>query len=289
MSVNRFATGHMKRNANPNAAAIYQITCDHTASDETMGAMKRIGSFSVRVEKMKRSAIIQCRRCQRFAHTATMCAHACRCVQCTNVIQEVGCCPRAKNKNIPLGCVNCKAADLPHSGHTANDIRNCQFYQKISAAKSKSSNTTPINTTVPVLNAKSGSSGRTATVTTAPASNARVQIQNDRTPRRSNDLIESTRANDHIPRHSTTAANSLAGSTTGPSTKSSKKKSGSRTSRSNVHATAIASTSVGLGNSAPDSGVISGKSNINLPPNALGDIVSAIAQLLAKLQLCLTP
>lgn len=59
-----------------------------------------------------------------------MCSHKYRCVQCVQS-HEPGLCPRLINKNLPLGCVNCAAAEMPHAGHTANDYKSCLYYAKI--------------------------------------------------------------------------------------------------------------------------------------------------------------
>lgn len=152
-----------------NASAIYQIILPHDVSDNNVAAIKRIGCFSVRVEKMKPSAIIQCHRCQRYAHTAARCAHVYRCVQCVNAHMP-GCCPRSTNKGILLGCVNCKAAGLTFEGHTANDSRVCGFYLKS-------------------LNANRASPKSAAKTSTN-------YIQRSSQPIATNDIIENVRAND---------------------------------------------------------------------------------------------
>lgn len=136
-TITRFLTGYMKRNPNNNAAPIYQITLDHNSDDSNISKIATINNFCVRFEKMKPSRIIQCHRCQRLSHTAAMCSHNYRCVQCVHS-HEPGCCPRSTNKNLPIGCVNCAAADLPHTGHTANDLRKCAFYNNISKGANKS-------------------------------------------------------------------------------------------------------------------------------------------------------
>lgn len=106
----------------------------HDVPDSCLAAIKTIGAFSVRSEKMKPSNVIQCRRCQRYSHTATMCAHAYRCVQCVDT-HAPGCCPRTTNKAIPISCCNCKAAGLDFFGHTANDNNNCNFYKLVNDGK----------------------------------------------------------------------------------------------------------------------------------------------------------
>lgn len=148
-TINRFQTGFMKRSANTNAAPIYQITVAHDVPDSCLASIKAIGLYSVRFEKMKPSKVIQCRRCQRYSHTATMCAHEYRCVQCVDSHQP-GCCPRATNKSIPISCCNCKAAGLDFVGHTANDNQNCNFYAKVNTGKTNTTNGTITNRSAPV-------------------------------------------------------------------------------------------------------------------------------------------
>lgn len=133
-TVRPFQTGYMKRNANSNQTPLYQVTVAHDVPDSYLAAIKLIGCFAVRFERMKPSSVIQCRRCQRYAHTATMCAHDYRCVQCVDA-HAPGCCPRATNKSTPVACCNCKAAGLVFVGHTANDINCCNYYRRINAGK----------------------------------------------------------------------------------------------------------------------------------------------------------
>lgn len=133
--ITRFQTGHMKRNPNADAAPIYQVVLNHDVDEAHVSKIKAIGSFRVRFERMKNSSVIQCRRCQRFSHTAALCAFRYRCVQC-NFVHGPGDCPRIANKNLPLACVNCIDAGLEPANHTANDIQRCSFYkQKIARGK----------------------------------------------------------------------------------------------------------------------------------------------------------
>lgn len=72
-AIRRFLTGFMKRNPEYNSTPIYQITLNHDSDDSNLQKITTIKSFCVRIEKMKPSRIIQCHRCQRFSHTASMC------------------------------------------------------------------------------------------------------------------------------------------------------------------------------------------------------------------------
>lgn len=173
--VKRFLTGYMKRNAGDRIAPIYQLTLDHDNSDAIVAGIKEIGHFGVRVEKMKPSTIVQCRRCQRYQHTTTGCGFAYRCVQCINS-HEPGLCPRASNSNLPLGCVNCHAAGLNHVGHTANDHRNCH-YQLIRGGGSSTNQVS--------------ASGRTSNLVT----NSSANLVRTETTAKPIGIIESVRAN----------------------------------------------------------------------------------------------
>lgn len=125
--VKRYVTGNMKRNPEK-SAVLFAVITEADAIDGNLCEIKQIGSFRVNVQKMKKSSVIQCRNCQRFNHTANQCSYAYRCVQCTGN-HGPGVCPRKLNANLPVGCINCKAAKFNQfSGHTANNLRECQFY-----------------------------------------------------------------------------------------------------------------------------------------------------------------
>lgn len=127
-SVTRYMTPHMKRSDNPNV--LYQLVLDSSTDEALLSNIKIIDNFRVKFEKIHTSKIIQCRRCQRFSHTAASCGYKYRCVQCTNT-HGPGSCPRQTNKKLPMGCVNCWDGGLQHANHTANDLIHCQYYNKI--------------------------------------------------------------------------------------------------------------------------------------------------------------
>lgn len=82
----------------------------------------------VKFEKMKKSAIIQCYRCQRFSHTAGQCAFKYRCVQCIDS-HAPGSCPRKNNNKIPVRCINCHTAGIKNDNHSANNLGCCEFFK----------------------------------------------------------------------------------------------------------------------------------------------------------------
>lgn len=127
--VSAFVTGYMRRNLDKHHAKLYRCTLDHDTSDTVISGITAIGDFRVRFENMRKSKVIQCKRFQRFSHTAALCAYNYRCVQFIQQHQP-GQCPRVNDPSITLGCVNCMAAGLEHVGHTSNDLRNCGYHIK---------------------------------------------------------------------------------------------------------------------------------------------------------------
>lgn len=77
---------------------------------------------------MRKSTVIQCKRCQRFQHSTSSCSFNYRCVQCSNN-HGPGECPRIKNTKLPLQCCNCVTAGLKNINHTANDLLKCEFFK----------------------------------------------------------------------------------------------------------------------------------------------------------------
>lgn len=65
--------------------------------------------------------VVQYKRCQRVFHTSNSCQHKFQCVKCKESLP--GGCQKNSINNIQVCCVNCGGA------HSANDIKNCQFYK----------------------------------------------------------------------------------------------------------------------------------------------------------------
>lgn len=86
--------------------------------------IKYIAEWSVKWELMKKPQVTQCRRCQRFFHSASNCTLPYRCVKCVND-HAPGNCPLdiSKNKTTPT-CVNCNGS------HTANNAMECQSFKR---------------------------------------------------------------------------------------------------------------------------------------------------------------
>lgn len=128
-TVTRFQTGYQKNHSDVNQNLLYRIVIDGSFDDNILKNIRNIGHFLVKFERMKSSKVIQCKRCQRFSHTASQCFFNYRCVQCVNS-HNPGCCPRGNNKKLALGCINCQENGFNHNGHTANDFKNCQFFNE---------------------------------------------------------------------------------------------------------------------------------------------------------------
>lgn len=130
ISVKPFQTPYQRMHPSANRTPLYSITVPAGVDDAMLLDVQSIGYCRVRVEKMKKSSVVQCRRCQRLHHVAGQCNFTYRCVQCTTG-HAWGECPRAGNPNLPLGCVNCLDANLNSNDHTANDLVNCNFFKKL--------------------------------------------------------------------------------------------------------------------------------------------------------------
>lgn len=126
--ISRFFSGHMKRNHSNEQSILYRIIIEQNDNPSGLAKIKIINGFRVVIEKMRKSLIVQCRRCQRFQHTAHQCSFNYRCVQCTSP-HGPGFCPRHTNNKLPLQCCNCNAGGLKNTNHTANNLSECEFFK----------------------------------------------------------------------------------------------------------------------------------------------------------------
>lgn len=126
--IGRFETSYQRFHPSNDRLSLYRVTVGASTDDSLLLNMRTIGYSRVRVERMKKSTVVQCHRCQRLHHTTGQCNFTYRCVQCI-VPHQYGDCPRVTNKNLPIGCINCADAKLNHADHTANDLRNCSYFK----------------------------------------------------------------------------------------------------------------------------------------------------------------
>lgn len=121
-NIQKFETGYMRKNNI--TSNIWQITLQPKTDINTILNIRYVEQWSVKWEMMKKPLITQCRRCQRFNHSASNCTLPFRCVKCTND-HKPGECPldASDNKTKPT-CVNCKGE------HTANNARICAAFKR---------------------------------------------------------------------------------------------------------------------------------------------------------------
>lgn len=121
-NVQRYETGHMRKNKIK--SNIWQITLQPKTDTNTLTSIRYIAEWSVKWELQRKHTLTQCRRCQRFNHSASNCTLPFRCVKCTNT-HEPGKCPLDSNDNkTKPSCVNCKGE------HTANNARLCPVFKR---------------------------------------------------------------------------------------------------------------------------------------------------------------
>lgn len=127
--------------------------------------IRYVAEWSVKWEIMRKPPITQCRKCQRFNHTASNCQLQYRCVKCLDQ-HEPGKCSLDSSKNtFKPTCVNCKGE------HTANNAKLCPAFQKqvqIKEAK-KEKKQTKKNTTEPAPRTQTKSSQQQSTTSYAAA------------------------------------------------------------------------------------------------------------------------
>lgn len=121
-NIQKFETGYMRKNNI--TSNIWQITLQPKTDTNTILNIRYIEQWSVKWELMKKQLITQCRRCQRFNHSASNCTLPFRCVKCTNNHKPGECTLNTNNNKTRPTCVNCKGE------HTANNARLCPAFKK---------------------------------------------------------------------------------------------------------------------------------------------------------------
>lgn len=125
--IKKHITGYMRKNNS--SSNLWLIVLQPNTDTKELFKIKAIDHAIVKFEFMRKPKVIQCRRCQRFNHSASNCCLPFRCVKCTDT-HEPGQCPSTKLKNkFKPKCVNC------NGNHTANDATNCDVFKKVIASK----------------------------------------------------------------------------------------------------------------------------------------------------------
>lgn len=135
-TIKRYQTGHMRKNNVE--SKIWHLLLHPNTDTQALFEKRNIGAHIVKYEHMKKPTITQCKRCQRFNHSASSCFLPYRCVKCANQ-HEPGKCPMDSTTNkTKLKCANCGGA------HTANNAKQCPAFAKaiqINEEKKKANNT----------------------------------------------------------------------------------------------------------------------------------------------------
>lgn len=122
---------------------IWLVQTENNEKTKSILGSQKLCSSIVKIEILKSNSVLQCKKCQRFEHSASNCHNAYRCVKCgkeegetdsNNVVigHKPGECPLVSNKNEgasqtdTLFCCNCKK-----SGHTANYTKCEKFAEQI--------------------------------------------------------------------------------------------------------------------------------------------------------------
>lgn len=125
--IKKHTTGYMRKNSIK--SNLWHIILQPNTDTTELFKIRAIDNAIVKFDFLRKPKVIQCRRCQRFNHSASNCSLPYRCVKCTET-HEPGKCNNAMKKNkFKPKCVNCKG------DHTANDTTNCEVFKKAIAAK----------------------------------------------------------------------------------------------------------------------------------------------------------
>lgn len=122
INVKQFKTGYMKKN--DIHTKIWHVTFHPNTDLQEIFKIKYIGHHTVKIEHLKKPKITQCKRCQRFNHSASSCFLPYRCVKCTNTHEPGQCQLNTSKTKLKPKCVNCLGE------HTANDASKCSAYQR---------------------------------------------------------------------------------------------------------------------------------------------------------------
>lgn len=92
------------------------------ANNKDIYELERLQKTVVTVEPIrKKKEVVQCKRCQRYGHTAKYCRRAARCVKCTGDHLTTNCDRTTRDNTVQ--CVNC------NMNHPAN-YRGCEVYKR---------------------------------------------------------------------------------------------------------------------------------------------------------------
>lgn len=143
--IQKHITGYMRKNSIK--SNLWLIVLQPNTDTAELFRIKSIESAIIKFEFLRKPKVIQCKRCQRFNHSASNCQLPYRCVKCTNTHEPGKCLSEAKGNKFKPKCVNCKG------NHTANDAANCPEFKRVIELKtSKQKNQTKQNRNKPAVN-----------------------------------------------------------------------------------------------------------------------------------------
>lgn len=146
---------------------IWQITLQPGTNIDVLLKIQYIDYFSVKWEFLKKQSVLQCKRCQRFNHSANNCTLPYRCVKCLNEHEPYKCPINELNNAVKPRCVNCKGE------HPANNAKKCPIFQKqIEISNSKKSNEKSAEQIASKYPTKKPATHTTSSNTTKPKTNA---------------------------------------------------------------------------------------------------------------------
>lgn len=120
-ALDRHSTGFTRFHQRP--SDLWRITTPNSITIQHFKAIDGILNVKIRVEVLKKAAVLQCKNCQLFFHSAAGCHRKFRCVKCDQDHPPQKC-PRNDNRSLPVVCCNC------HKNHSANDLQHCDFFAK---------------------------------------------------------------------------------------------------------------------------------------------------------------
>lgn len=138
IDITRLTTGYQRKNPNEQHSILYRIIVPFNFDINKFKNINGIDGMRVKFEKFKSNKVLQCKNCQRFWHSASQCFFETRCVKC-NTPHKRNECPRNTNSLLPVVCCNCGGA------HSANNIRECNYYKKNIASKINGENNNETN------------------------------------------------------------------------------------------------------------------------------------------------
>lgn len=103
--IKRHVTGYMRKNKV--ASSIWHLVLQPNTDTKELFKKKNIGPHIVKYEFMRKPALTQCKKCQRFFHAASQCYMPYRCVKCTDKHNPGNCPLDQSNNKLKRKCVNC--------------------------------------------------------------------------------------------------------------------------------------------------------------------------------------